>query len=440
MKPAIRVENLSKSYCLGTRTSGGYRTLRETINDSVAGAWHGLRRRYGSTGNGTANGHAKEDAFWALKDVSFEVQPGEVVGIIGRNGAGKSTLLKILSRIVEPTAGRCEVHGRMASLLEVGTGFHPELTGRENIYLNGSVLGMSRKEIDRKFDEIVDFSEIEQFLDTPVKRYSSGMYVRLAFAVAAHLDPEILVVDEVLAVGDLQFQRKCLGKMGEAGREGRTIVFVSHQLGAVSALCTKCMWLECGQLVTAGCTSSILQNYLSAMAGRTQGAKAYIDLRNRVRPRQFEQKVRFTEIELMNQEGDTTYSFGCGNPITIHLTMESQISFEHFIVGFSVRTSEGVVLYTSASDDDGSITSIRPGVVRMSCTMNPNYLKPGMYYLQIGNEVGTTQDFIEEAISFEIQPNRHYSQTSLYNLPGYLHFQYKWHGNEGAMIEVPQLN
>ena len=210
MKPAIRVENLSKQYRIGTRTRGASRNLTESIVGGASAVWRGLTGR-GRGGDGA-------DAFWALKDVSFEVQPGEVVGIIGRNGAGKSTLLKILSRIAEPTSGRAVVRGRMGSLLEVGTGFHPELTGRENIYLNGSILGMSRQEINARFDEIVAFSEIEQFLDTPVKRYSSGMYVRLAFAIAAHLQPEILVVDEVLAVGDSEFQKKCIGMMQDVGR------------------------------------------------------------------------------------------------------------------------------------------------------------------------------------------------------------------------------
>ena len=222
MQSAIKVENLSKSYRLGARRTVHYRTLRETIMEATADSW---RRFIQHTGRGNGDGASEKanrsaDDFWALKDVSFEVEPGEVVGIVGRNGAGKSTLLKILSRITEPTSGRCEFRGRIGSLLEVGTGFHQELTGRENIYLNGSILGMSRREIARRFDEIVDFSEIEEFLDTPVKRYSSGMYVRLAFAVAAHLNPEILLVDEVLAVGDQRFQKKCLGKMREVGRSG----------------------------------------------------------------------------------------------------------------------------------------------------------------------------------------------------------------------------
>ncbi|HEY8504719.1 MAG TPA: ABC transporter ATP-binding protein, partial [Gemmataceae bacterium] len=233
MRPAIRVENLSKQYRLGETLGSPYQTLRDALAEAAKAPLRRLFRRDRPGVGGGARGH-----FWALKDVSFEVKPGEVVGVIGRNGAGKSTLLKVLSRITEPTAGRAEIRGRVGSLLEVGTGFHPELTGRENIYLNGSILGMNRREIARKFDEIVAFSEIEKFLDTPVKRYSSGMYVRLAFAVAAHLEPEILIVDEVLAVGDAAFQKKCLGKMQDVTKDGRTVVFVSHNLGALQHICT----------------------------------------------------------------------------------------------------------------------------------------------------------------------------------------------------------
>ena len=211
------------------------------------------------------HGNRDGEELWALRDVSFTVEQGEVLGIIGRNGAGKSTLLKILSRVTAPTSGRIKVKGRIASLLEVGTGFHPELTGRENIYLNGAILGMSRKEIDRKFDEIVDFSEVEKFIDTPVKRYSSGMYVRLAFAVAAHLEPEILVVDEVLAVGDAEFQKKCLGKMGDVAKEGRTVLFVSHNMGAIENLCSHGILLEFGALTTCGSIRTVVEKYLSGL-------------------------------------------------------------------------------------------------------------------------------------------------------------------------------
>ncbi len=254
--PAILVEGLSKRYSIG-RLKSADDGLRHAAEQLLRAPFRALRRR------GARSAGADED-FWALRDVAFEVKRGEVLGIIGRNGAGKSTLLKILSRITEPTQGRIEISGRVASLLEVGTGFHPELTGRENIFLNGAILGMSRVEIKSKFDEIVAFSEIEQFIDTPVKRYSSGMYVRLAFAVAAHLEPEILIVDEVLAVGDATFQQKCLGKMESVGRSGRTILFVSHNINAVMALCTRAIVLRKGSLVFAGDVQAALTHYGSS--------------------------------------------------------------------------------------------------------------------------------------------------------------------------------
>jgi lipopolysaccharide transport system ATP-binding protein len=250
MKPIIKVEKLSKSYELN-RAVVPYSTLRESLVDMVRSPVRRLR-----------NSYSPGDTLWALKDINLNVMPGEVIGIIGRNGAGKSTLLKILSRITEPTSGRVELYGRVGSLLEVGTGFHPELTGRENIFLNSVILGMSHKEIKRQFDEIVAFAEIERFIDTPVKRYSSGMYVRLAFAVAAHLNPEILIVDEVLAVGDLAFQNKCLGKMEDVSLTGRTVLFVSHNMPAITRLCSRAVLLDSGSLVQQGPTRDVITTYL----------------------------------------------------------------------------------------------------------------------------------------------------------------------------------
>src|SRR3954468_8063589 len=245
MTPAVTVTNLSKKYTIGTRPSGEYETLRETITRVAGAPWRALRNgRRGRRRPSVGAGGERSGSLWALKDVSVTIQPGEVVGVIGRNGAGKSTLLKILSRITEPTTGRVELRGQISSLLEVGTGFHPELTGRENVFLNGAILGMPRSEIVRRFDDIVAFAEIERLIDTPVKRYSSGMYVRLAFAVAAHLNPHVLLIDEVLAVGDLAFQQKCLGKIESITNEGRTVLFVSHNLGSVSSLCTAAMLME----------------------------------------------------------------------------------------------------------------------------------------------------------------------------------------------------
>src|ERR671919_1077671 len=253
---AIRVDGLSKRYKIGLATRR-HDTLRDQITD-------GLLSIFRSNGHSSTPGvqrSASSDTIWALKDISFEIKHGEVVGFIGRNGAGKSTLLKVLSRITEPTSGRAEIYGRIGSLLEVGTGFHGELTGRENVYLNGAILGMKKSEIDKKFDEMVAFSEVEQFIDTPVKRYSSGMQVRLAFAVAAHLEPEILIVDEVLAVGDAEFQRKCLGKMHDVTRQGRTIIFVSHNISAVRSLCDRAIWLEKGRLLFDGDTDEAVERY-----------------------------------------------------------------------------------------------------------------------------------------------------------------------------------
>src|SRR5213080_1227184 len=255
---AIRVAGLGKQYQIGGDRKP-YKTIREAISDT---ALNPLRRLRAGLSADPLNG---EHAFWALKDVSFEINRGEVVGIIGRNGAGKSTLLKILSRITEPTEGEIEIAGRVGSLLEVGTGFHPELTGRENVYLNGAILGMKRSEIDRRFDEIVAFSEIERFLETPVKHYSSGMYARLAFSVAAHLEPEILLVDEVLAVGDAAFQKKCLGKMGQVSRAGRTVLFVSHNMAAVQQLTDNCILLDKGHLTAYGPSAEVIGQYLSSI-------------------------------------------------------------------------------------------------------------------------------------------------------------------------------
>jgi lipopolysaccharide transport system ATP-binding protein len=253
--PIIRVENLGKKYLLDHQQQERYTALRDVLSDRA-------KALFRPTQNSKLKTHHSKEEFWALKDVSFEINQGDRVGIIGRNGAGKSTLLKILSRITEPTTGRIRIKGRVASLLEVGTGFHPELTGRENIFLNGAILGMSREEIKRKFDEIVAFAEVEKFLDTPVKRYSSGMYVRLAFAVAAHLEPEVLVVDEVLAVGDAQFQKKCLGKMKDVGKEGRTVLFVSHNMSAIQVLCSRAIHLDKGEVVSAGHVEGQIKSYL----------------------------------------------------------------------------------------------------------------------------------------------------------------------------------
>src|SRR6187200_2619839 len=281
---AINCEGLSKQYRIGERES--YKALRDVIADAAASPFRRARALLGnSNGNGTSIRNPKSEirnSFWALDDVSFEVKRGEVIGVIGRNGAGKSTLLKILSRITKPSRGHAQIHGRVGSLLDVGTGFHPELTGRENIYLTAAILGMSRRDVDRRFDEIVDFAGLERFLETPLKRYSWGMYLRLAFAVAAHVEPDIVIVDEVLAVGDARFRAKCLERMSQFGQEGRTVVFVSHDLGSITRLCPRAIWLDHGQIQADGPSEQIVQRYVRGSVGDVPRADFVPDLTQRV--------------------------------------------------------------------------------------------------------------------------------------------------------------
>ena len=359
MRPIVRVENLGKLYQLGG-SGAAYGTLRDTLAEAVRSPfsrWRGEERAPGG------------QSFWALRDISFDVRPGEIVGIIGRNGAGKSTLLKILSRITEPTTGRIELYGRVGSLLEVGTGFHPELSGRENVFLNGAILGMGRDEIEKKFDEIVAFAEIEKFLDTPVKRYSSGMYIRLAFAVAAHLESEIMIVDEVLAVGDAQFQEKCLGKMGEIARGGRTVLLVSHNVGIVSSLCTRAVYLADGQLRSEGPAEKIVGEYLS----ETLESKVH-DL-ERLRPAGMGERVKFLDISLASTE---TSNVEFGRPLDFLLTIRSEDDMRGLSIGSSVFNVAGACVGSLITREEfslkaGDLTRLR---LRVS---NPN-LAPGSYY------------------------------------------------------------
>ncbi|MBV9547680.1 MAG: ATP-binding cassette domain-containing protein, partial [Chloroflexi bacterium] len=305
---AIRAERLGKRYRIGQRET--YRSLRDSLSDALVAPF----RRLGGSGA------AESNTIWALRNVSLEIAPGEVLGIIGHNGAGKSTLLKILSRITEPTEGRAQVHGRVGSLLEVGTGFHPELTGRENIFLNGAILGMRRSEITRRFDEIVAFAEVERFIDTPVKRYSSGMYLRLAFAVAAHLEPEILLVDEVLAVGDAAFQKKCLGRMGEVAREGRTVLFVSHNLPSVEKLCQRVIVVDGGRVVQEGDPGACISAYLGARAEPRAGVdlSAVPRLDPRLTP-------VFTSLDLRDPDGMPVSAVGCGETLEFHISYAAPV-------------------------------------------------------------------------------------------------------------------
>jgi len=372
---AIRVENLSKLYKIGAREEG-YKTLRESIMGTITAPLRRFKRISQSTtlNRQSTIDNRQSDTIWALKDVSFEVKRGEVVGIIGRNGAGKTTLLKILSRITEPSEGRAEIHGRVGSLLEVGTGFHPELTGRENIYLNGAILGMRKVEIERKFDEIVDFAEIEKFIDTPVKRYSSGMYVRLAFAVAAHLEPEILLVDEVLAVGDAAFQKKCLGKMDDVAKEGRTVLFVSHNMAAVENLCKLGVVLDEGRIRHMGNQSQAITQYLKSVGGSS------LTLRDR-KDRLGSGAVRVVGIEFKDLHGNVLDAVACGQSVEIYLYFEAAHSFSSPQVnaGMLFKTQLDVPVFLHHNrltrDEFGEL----PGAGAFVCRLERLPLPPSTY-------------------------------------------------------------
>ena len=320
--------------------------------------------------------------FWALRDVSFEVKQGDRVGIIGLNGAGKSTLLKILSRITEPSEGRIGIKGRVASLLEVGTGFHPELTGRENIYLNGAILGMKRDEIRRRFDEIIDFAEIEKFLDTPVKRYSSGMYVRLAFAVAAHLEPEILIVDEVLAVGDVQFQKKCLGKMEEVGSEGRTVLFVSHNMGAIKRLCGRCLLLSEGRLTLDGTSNSVIGSYLTTGMIQSLSRKVWKE-----EEAPGDGSLRLISIQVANSLGEQTSELPIDKPFIIEIEINVTRELPEANLSILINNNEGVtVLHTS--DAMGAESLLRKvGISKVRCEIPAYCMNVGRYSLDIASDV-----------------------------------------------------
>jgi lipopolysaccharide transport system ATP-binding protein len=338
----IKAENLGKSYWIGHQTNGKYVMLRDIIVDKTKGLLSKMHRP-----GRHINQNVEE--FWALKEVSFEVKQGERIGIVGRNGAGKSTLLKILSRITEPTTGRLAIQGRVASLLEVGTGFHAELSGRENIYLNGAILGMSRQEIKAKFDEIVAFAEVEKFLDTPVKRFSSGMYVRLAFAVAAHLEPEILIVDEVLAVGDAEFQKKCLGKMHEVATEGRTVLFVSHNMAAVQQLCQRGLMLHQGKLIFCGTIADTVRNYIGHVKTLT-----CTEVEKR-KDRKGSQWLKFTKVVIYDSEGNEINRVMSGQDIFVRLYYESAKEMQNALVfvSFNLRNNQGILLTNMNSVDSG---------------------------------------------------------------------------------------
>jgi lipopolysaccharide transport system ATP-binding protein len=371
----VRVEGLGKQYRIGVRAP--YQTLRERITRLLASAGRPLWRRPAQS-----TGDAGADRFWALQDVSFEVRCGEVVGIIGRNGAGKSTLLKILARVTEPTAGEADLHGRVGSLLEVGTGFHPELTGRENVHLNGAILGMRRAEIARKFDEIVAFAEVEKFIDTPVKHYSSGMYTRLAFAVAAHLEPEILIVDEVLAVGDAPFQKKCLGKMGEVARAGRTVLFVSHNMAAIRQLTNRCVYLRGGRVVCADRTALVTDRYLADSVSARQGGPESLGYYRRGGT--YESSVRFRQVRFLTGAGREIETLRPGETFRLEATIEANESHERACLSFWVTNERGERVSTFFSGDAGFWFPLAPGTQTVSCAVHGLPLSPGRYAVTLG--------------------------------------------------------
>jgi lipopolysaccharide transport system ATP-binding protein len=395
MSIAIRAENLGKKYLLRHQV-GRARHHYVALRDVLA---HKIKSLFQSRG---ADGDQSREEFWALKNVSFEIQQGDAVGIIGRNGAGKSTLLKLLSRITEPSEGQIELEGRIASLLEVGTGFHPELTGRENIFLNGAVLGMTRAEIKRKFDEIVAFAEVEKFLDTPVKHFSSGMYMRLAFAVAAHLEPEILVVDEVLAVGDAAFQKKCLGKMQDVSRtEGRTVLFVSHSMDAIARLCTKCFYFAQGQLQMTGSP----QEAIKAYSEYSKQMSADVDLAPL--PRAFEGTADARLLRLRSlQSGQAAWCFEYGRPLEFSVEFSVATPLENPEIAYQIFSLTGVQLASTNTLQAHRIDRLAPGRYSLKITLPDFFLNPGNYTLGFSIAVAERNvDNVPAAAQIEILPN-----------------------------------
>lgn len=367
----IKVDNLGKKYVLSHQQREPYTALRDVMARKFKSAGRSLLTPF--TFHRSPLTDSSHEDFWALKDVSFEIKQGESVGVIGRNGAGKSTLLKILSRITEPTTGRVGIKGRVASLLEVGTGFHPELTGRENIFLNGAIMGMAKAEIKRKFDEIVAFAEVEKFLDTPVKRYSSGMYVRLAFAVAAHLEPEILIVDEVLAVGDAQFQKKCLGKMGDVAKGGRTVLFVSHNMTAIQTLCSRAIYLNYGMVVYSGNTQIVINEYLSkGLNIGTEKSWPYIDNASG------NDNIRIHAIRVIADNGEQSI-FTIKTAIRLEFEYSLFLDNILFYVGVHVRTISGECAFVTASSP--AVTS--SGRYKTACYIPGDLLNSGTYTLHV---------------------------------------------------------
>jgi len=429
---AIRVKNLSKLYYIGERQQH-HRMLRDTIAEFVKRIYKkiiGIEPK-----KQPFNNNRQSSSFWALKDISFEVARGEIVGIIGRNGAGKSTLLKILSKITQPTEGYAEINGRASSLLEIGIGFHPELTGRENIFLNGAILGMKKNEIKARFDEIVDFSEVEKFIDTPIKYYSSGMYVRLAFAVVAHLEPEILLVDEVLAVGDIEFQKKCIGKMEKVAHEGNTVLIVSHNMSSIRALCTRALLFDNGCIKTTGQTDDVINVYLSTntigSAERVISDSDYLSKEN---------KISIKRISLLNNAMDT-FSVYWREPIKIAMEMEVFEDIDNVTFGAGLKMLDGSWIYCTHHNDYSTSPgwSLKTGFYIIKFTLQ-NELKPGVYKLAVGahQEHYMNNLFHIESVYIEILGHTKDGVTPLIYNPGIINGKSIW--EEPKIFQPSDLN
>ena len=405
MKPAIRAENLSKRYRIGANPTGDL-NLTESVKRIVRGTFSKVRSLV------RTDALEDENSFWAVKDISFEVPRGEAIGVIGRNGAGKSTLFKLLSRITEPTHGRLELRGRMGSLLEVGTGFHPELSGRENIYMNGSILGMSRREILSKFDQIVEFSEVGKFLDTPVKRYSSGMYVRLAFAVVAHPEPEILVIDEVLAVGDASFQKRCIDRMIQLAQSGKTILFVSHNMQQIPRLCQRAVMLERGQMVEIGPAGAVTQSYMDRLLtdARTNdlGTKS----------RSGDGRAKFSRAGLVDADGRPLSVFTSGDDLILRMDIDAKVAIADVDVQVIVQNLYGTRIVTGWSREVGFSITLHEGTQTVECRLKGVGLRPGhaiMMNLLAATGNGTILDSVDNAVVYDVvgdDRHRHLSTSA----------------------------
>jgi homopolymeric O-antigen transport system ATP-binding protein len=424
---AIKVDELGKRYRIGHLES--YRTLRDTLATSARAPLRGLRR----SGAASVETRSRRDWIWALQDVSLQIAPGEIVGLVGANGAGKTTLLKILSKITSPSAGRGLVSGRVGSLLEVGTGFHPELTGRDNVYLNGIILGMRRREVAEKFDEIVEFAGVERFIDTPVKRYSSGMQVRLAFSVAAHLQPEVLLVDEVLAVGDAEFQRKSLGRMENVTREGRTVVFVSHNLTAIRKLCSRTILLSGGRVAMDGATDSVLDHYLRSVGADGSDSVVRADELERIeRLVSFQDQLFFRcrEVALKDAGGTARSSFKSDEEIVVSIDYDVFETVTNLQVIVQLHTEEGeTILRTELHDDPdaGGLYVSKPGAYAVQCHLQPNLFGERRFYVtvhMICQDVQHTS--YERVLQFDVAFMGYNGDLSVHSGAGYLRPQLSW--------------